>query len=192
MLQHNRCLNCGREGHFLSECTSKGCRNCEGRKHHHTLCPKHASTSTSRTPPRYDKQPSPAKYQKPHTDTTQPRRQKSQQTVARANPVQTQVDDSSSNIPEVCPATTILHHAERGSGSHHVLLLTGIAQVRDEPNNRWKEVEILFDTGADQSFISQSLAEDLELECTKEQEFLMYTFGTDTPTQTQCGVTCLD
>ncbi|KAK6740988.1 hypothetical protein RB195_009064 [Necator americanus] len=74
-------------------------------------------------------------------------------------------------ISETRPTTTVLHNAERDSGSHHVLLLTGVAKVRDEPNKLWKEVEILFDTGVDHSFISQRLADDLGQECTKQQEF---------------------
>ncbi|VDO78283.1 unnamed protein product [Heligmosomoides polygyrus] len=39
-LQENKmCLNCGRDGHFVKDCTREGCRNCQGRKHYHALCP---------------------------------------------------------------------------------------------------------------------------------------------------------
>ncbi|KAK6043954.1 zinc knuckle [Cooperia oncophora] len=31
--EHGMCLNCGREGHFASNCTKEGCRNCQGKKH---------------------------------------------------------------------------------------------------------------------------------------------------------------
>ncbi|KAK6762409.1 hypothetical protein RB195_023214 [Necator americanus] len=53
-------------------------------------------------------------------------------------------------------------------------------------------MEILFDTGADQSFISQRLADELGLECTKQKGFLMYTFGTDKPTPAHCETTQLE
>ncbi|KAL6734953.1 hypothetical protein Aduo_005440 [Ancylostoma duodenale] len=55
-----------------------------------------------------------------------------------------------------------------------VLLLTGVARVRDEARDDWKEVEIFFDTGADQSFISSAIAEELNLKCTQEKELTMY------------------
>ncbi|KAK6734150.1 hypothetical protein RB195_017742 [Necator americanus] len=54
MQQHRRCLNCGKEGHFVKDCTSKGCRYCTGMKHHHTLCPQrhNLGETTDQTPPR--------------------------------------------------------------------------------------------------------------------------------------------
>ncbi|KIH46918.1 zinc knuckle [Ancylostoma duodenale] len=39
----NRCLNCAREGHFVKECKKEGCKTCQGRKHHYTLCPQRIS-----------------------------------------------------------------------------------------------------------------------------------------------------
>ncbi|VDO14527.1 unnamed protein product [Haemonchus placei] len=38
-LDQGRCLNCGTPGHFTKACTKEGCRLCDGKKHHHTLCP---------------------------------------------------------------------------------------------------------------------------------------------------------
>lgn len=55
-----------------------------------------------------------------------------------------------------------------------------------------KEVEIFFDTGADQSFISVALADELQLERTQQQELLVYTFGRKHPVTTKCEVTTLD
>lgn len=42
-----------------------------------------------------------------------------------------------------------------------VLLLTGAAKVRDPMRNLWGNVDILLDTGADQSLISRELAREL-------------------------------
>ncbi|KAK6728319.1 hypothetical protein RB195_005763 [Necator americanus] len=191
LLNDNRCLNCGREGHFLAECISKGCRNCNGQKHHHTICPRYAKGPNAteakgpmtQKPPRDWVEQTLPQPQKLHAVTSKLNRQKSEKKIARANPVQTHGTDFTDIISETCPSTTVLHNAERDKGSHHVLLLTGVAKVWDEPNKLWKEVESLFDTGADQSFISQRLADELGLECTKQQEFLMYTFGTEKPHQ---------
>ncbi|RCN44804.1 zinc knuckle [Ancylostoma caninum] len=36
---NNMCFNCGREGHFVKDCTREGCRRWQGRKHNHVLCP---------------------------------------------------------------------------------------------------------------------------------------------------------
>ncbi|KAK6744584.1 hypothetical protein RB195_011357 [Necator americanus] len=130
--------------------------------------------------------------QKLHAITTKLNRQKPEKKIARANPVQTHATDFTDIISETCPSTTVLHNAERDKGNHHVLLLIGVAKVWDEPNKLWKEVEIFFDTGADQSFTSQRLADDLGLECAKQQEFLMYSFDTEKPTPAHCGTAQLE
>ncbi|VDO90156.1 unnamed protein product, partial [Haemonchus placei] len=39
MQERKLCLNCGKSGHFATQCKSQGCRNCKGTRHHHTLCP---------------------------------------------------------------------------------------------------------------------------------------------------------
>ncbi|KAK6030989.1 zinc knuckle [Ostertagia ostertagi] len=44
--EHGMCLNCGREGHFASNCTKEGCRNCQGKKHFHALCPQRQTMVT--------------------------------------------------------------------------------------------------------------------------------------------------
>lgn len=74
----------------------------------------------------------------------------------------------------------------------NVLLLTGNARVWNDNSKEWQSVEILFDTGADQSFINEALAEELGLMCTEVRELSMYTFGTRDPVSTTCGVTFLD
>ncbi|VDP57014.1 unnamed protein product, partial [Heligmosomoides polygyrus] len=38
MQERKLCLNCGKPGHFIKQCASQGCRTCQGRRHHHTLC----------------------------------------------------------------------------------------------------------------------------------------------------------
>ncbi|KAK6030215.1 zinc knuckle [Ostertagia ostertagi] len=58
-LDQDRCLNCGTPGHFTKACTKEGCRLCDGKKHHHTLCPirmKSMNTTQAR-PEHYRKEP---------------------------------------------------------------------------------------------------------------------------------------
>ncbi|KAK6765113.1 hypothetical protein RB195_025159 [Necator americanus] len=119
-------------------------------------------------PPRDGAVPTLPQPQKLHAVTPKKNRQKPEKKITRVYPVHLHTTDSTDIISETCPTTT------------------------DEPHKLWKEVEILFDTGADQSFISQRLEDDLGLECTKQQEFLMYTFGTDEPTPARCGTTQLE
>ncbi|KAK6762408.1 hypothetical protein RB195_023213 [Necator americanus] len=95
LLNNNRCLNCGREGHFLAECTSKGCRNCNGQKHHHTICPRYVKGHTAieaeepmtQKPPRDEAVP---------TLTSKLNRQKPEKKTTRANAMQMHNTDSTS------------------------------------------------------------------------------------------------
>ncbi|VDP31991.1 unnamed protein product [Heligmosomoides polygyrus] len=74
----------------------------------------------------------------------------------------------------------------------NVLLLTGLAKVKDSVHNQWKDVEILLDTGADQSFISNKLADELGLPRTGTKRFKVYTFGAQAPKHTVCNLTTLE
>ncbi|KIH44359.1 zinc knuckle [Ancylostoma duodenale] len=48
---NNMCLNCGREGHFVKDCTTEGCRRCQDRKHNHVLCPRRMELGKHRNLP---------------------------------------------------------------------------------------------------------------------------------------------
>uniref|UniRef100_A0A7I5EAG2 CCHC-type domain-containing protein n=1 Tax=Haemonchus contortus TaxID=6289 RepID=A0A7I5EAG2_HAECO len=209
--EHNRCLNCAIVGHFVKECPKDGCKTCSGKKHHHTLCPQRCQTARGAAvqPPR-DKRAHAA------TQPTSPTAQQSSRTNQRSAP-QKKGKSAQSHLIEtahcadkatvVCEkendSTTVLSAMEKEvvSGKESkksqnlgtdVFLLTGVARVRDSVQKVWKDVEVLLDTGADQSFISQGLADELGLVCKAQKTFVMYTFGTETPRQTTCGETMLD
>ncbi|EYC39640.1 hypothetical protein Y032_0647g1093 [Ancylostoma ceylanicum] len=196
------CLNCGREGHFVKDCTREGCRRCQGRKHNHVLCPQRIefgkygktqlNTPTTKTPTgRQNLAYAQQRTRNGRTRTTAK--------ITQAHPVQVcpredemQDQDPIPNEDEnptvlQCTSTPFQHH-----DNENVLLLTGNARVWNANSKEWQFVEILFDTGADQSFINQALAEDLGLAYTEVKEFNMYTFGTRNPVSTTCGVTSLD
>uniref|UniRef100_A0A7I4XZ14 DUF1758 domain-containing protein n=1 Tax=Haemonchus contortus TaxID=6289 RepID=A0A7I4XZ14_HAECO len=107
-----------------------------------------------------------------------------------------QVEDAS---PETGTVLASSHYGEASSEypdtpeptANNVLLLTGVAQVRDTQRNQWKNVEILLDTGADESFITDTLANELGLERTTTKIFHIYTFGTEQPKRIACNLTTL-
>ncbi|KAL6724038.1 hypothetical protein Aduo_018972 [Ancylostoma duodenale] len=198
--QDNRCLNCAREGHFATQCPANGCQLCPGKRHHHTICPQRVTTASTPTsseaPPVNERQKASAQTTAPKkTSSTPIRRTVKQPRVpqfASAHPVQTRTETTQEAKQGKRQDTTILHSSDGNTAQDDVILLTGIARVRDDLQDTWTEVEILFDTGADQSFICQSLANELGLTCNSEHNFLMYTFGSDEPKPTQCGLLQLD
>ncbi|KAK6031354.1 hypothetical protein OSTOST_02496, partial [Ostertagia ostertagi] len=201
----NRCLNCG----------ARAVRNCGGKKHHHTLCPSRTKKFHS-TPHQQSPLPGndPAAVE---STTTTDQRIKLARNVKRewvgkqgrthAHTLGTgTLEDSASlaqseeEIPNTGTVLASLHnkgiHPEKGDNSgrtdSHVVLLTGVAQVRDTLRNQWKDVEVLLDTGADESFISTDLADELGLECTTTRKLHVYTFGTVQPKNVVCNVTTLE
>ncbi|VDL85043.1 unnamed protein product [Nippostrongylus brasiliensis] len=73
----------------------------------------------------------------------------------------------------------------------NVFLLTGVAKVQDTLRKCCRTVDILLDTGADQSFISNDLANELGLEPKAEKQLKPYTFGAKTPEVTKCTTVTL-
>ncbi|KHJ87032.1 hypothetical protein OESDEN_13201, partial [Oesophagostomum dentatum] len=120
------------------------------------------------------------------------RQQKGQE--ARAH----NIHSSSVSIPQprnVAEETVNVFHSTdklMRKDAANVLLLTGMGKVYDKNNDEWVNVEILFDPGAGQSFISRELAERLRLDCIAKENFQMFTFGSHDPRTTACWVTRVD
>ncbi|XGW10144.1 hypothetical protein V3C99_011987 [Haemonchus contortus] len=211
MQERKLCLNCGKQGHLVMQCLSKGCSYCEGKKHHHTLCPSRVGVTpqpivrntprpqplTRNTPtlPKPMRTPSRAPGQTSRDSTHPPQPANAKRT--QAHPI-----NSTSSLDEhQCPQTqpearqdsVVLHHLDARSKDHEqVSLLTGCAQVWNTVHTKWKEVEILFDTGADRSFISEALAQDLGLDTSRGRVLTMYTFGSKDPKTAQSTLTNLN
>ncbi|XGW33995.1 hypothetical protein V3C99_018050 [Haemonchus contortus] len=206
--EQNRCFNCSLPGHFTQDCTKNGCKFCNGSKHHYTLCPQRNHqertaearfvTPTASTPPKGTSTP-----RGPHKGEKRQQQQKS--TKVQAHTVDTGRDQSFS--PELpCgnenPMGTVLPTVksdpispwkiDRKAEQRTVLLLTGVAKVKDTYRDQWKDVEILLDTGADQSFISNDLARELGIKSEYQTKLTVYTFGSDKPRRTMCEWTNLD
>uniref|UniRef100_A0A7I5ED04 CCHC-type domain-containing protein n=1 Tax=Haemonchus contortus TaxID=6289 RepID=A0A7I5ED04_HAECO len=212
-LDQGRCLNCGTPGHFTKACTKEGCRLCDGKKHHHTLCPaKMKSSYMPQMRPEYRKKefntiPTETDAQKrnSHSGTGRPQFKKS--ATAQAHTVdaeegaytwnETLKSDHSDNLTALLSTVRNQgippgNETVSPKGSSKVLLLTGVAKVKDPLKNQWKNVELLLDTGADESFITTELADELGLVCKAQKQLKVYTFGTHQPTETTCGVTALE
>ncbi|VDO33497.1 unnamed protein product [Haemonchus placei] len=78
----------------------------------------------------------------------------------------TEQDDNSHDL-------TVLH---QGTQSENIVLLTGVARIWNMKRQQWQPGKILFDTGADHSFVSQNLTEDLGLGFIEVRNLEMYTF----------------
>ncbi|VDO27368.1 unnamed protein product [Haemonchus placei] len=54
--EQHRCLNCALPEHFVKQCPRDGCKACNGKKHHYTLCPQRCqSTQGAQTQPPYER-----------------------------------------------------------------------------------------------------------------------------------------
>lgn len=114
----------------------------------------------------------------------------------QAHSVQTLTDDDNKIEPQARPDpqqdTVVLHHSHVGSEDHGpVSLLIGCAQVLDTVHTGRREVKILFDGGADRSFITKTLAQELGLDIPTTRTLTMYTFGYRKPKAAKCSFTTL-
>ncbi|KAK6032149.1 hypothetical protein OSTOST_01681, partial [Ostertagia ostertagi] len=123
----NRCLNCG----TLSR---EGCRNCNGKKHHHTLCPlrvqRYHSTSRQQLPPFKKTNPStesriPSDQQRKWSRNVEEQRIKKR---SRANAPTLEVDSfespAMSEPPHVVCNRKTLEQRDKNGAKHEMLLHT--------------------------------------------------------------------
>ncbi|KIH47160.1 zinc knuckle [Ancylostoma duodenale] len=130
MQERKLCLNCGRQGHFVTQCMSKGCRTCNGKKHHHTLCPQRTFRSQEGTypkayiPPKVPGKPPPttiATRSLPRPRTRLPEPGTDTPRTVRAHPVQSENVSEQGNEAEpiLGPSpqqySVVLHHKRKTS-----------------------------------------------------------------------------
>lgn len=150
------CFNCLRP-HQVYNCTSKfRCRTCK-RKHHSSICSK---TETTNTTPAHQAQTSdlvPTPYRPSHSQSDVP--------VARNQPQQ--------------PTTSILH-TTTCQYKPGVLLKTAVAPISSETQTL--DANILFDEGSQRSFVTEELADKLQLTRTGSEVINLASFGGSTQT----------
>ena len=135
----NRCFNCLRVGHRLSNCQStKICRHCKGR-HHQSIC-------NNRKPP----------------------------TPEDTNMINANGKDNNPTM-EVNVSTTSTTTTVKDKAT--ILLQTARTVVTNSEGTKSAKVRILFDSGSQRSYVSNSLKSRLNLKPIKHETLNLNTFG---------------
>ena len=154
------CFNCLGK-HKISQCKSKIRCKCGGRKHHTSICSGEPSRTSSASEP-----PVPAQSVSHLSAASPPFVPPSGQTPQKAGTV----------LTTLTPVTSC-HASETSMNPNHniSLLKTAIAVVTTD--DRRAEANILFDEGAQRSFITKQLAKDLHLRTTRSEDVTLAAFG---------------
>lgn len=161
VMSNKLCLNCFREGHFVRECKAKGrCRNC-GRKHHTALCQSSEGTKT----------PTTATSQIPATDIT-------------VTPATAQISGPSTPKSSDHATNHVVYTPIIPKVGGPVLLKTATSLIESKNGNA-VNVNILFDEGAQRTFITQRTVEQLGHTCQRKEDIMLSSFGADT-TDSRC------
>ncbi|XP_048770094.2 uncharacterized protein LOC125676243 [Ostrea edulis] len=148
--EHKLCFN-SLGHHQVSKCQSKGtCRNCH-KKHHTSLCRKNSNSD--------------------NVTNTEHQSQKS-----------TDISVDSSIIQEIAQSQNVDDESVLHSTSTSVTLLkTAVATVSSSPSaNSFTCANILFDEGAQRSFITEELANNLQAEVSGNESLNIAAFGDKT------------
>jgi len=170
------CFNClGR--HKVSQCGSKiRCKHC-GRKHHSSLCS-----------PRRNEPKQATRHNEPKQVICPPCRDELQQVTSNNNNSQPPAPDTAATAHATL--TPISHDTDPSEQVLHIksvtLLQTAIAPVHVGHINTL--ANILFDEGAQRSFITEDLAVKLQLQSFTTEHIAVASFGTNTLANRQLPV----
>ena len=62
-----------------------------------------------------------------------------------------------------------------------MLMQTAKAEIKGHKNSKGELVRILLDSGSQRTYVSENLAEKLQLQRENEEEIMIVTFGSDKP-----------
>ncbi|XP_065902524.1 uncharacterized protein [Dysidea avara] len=162
------CFNCLGH-HRVSQCTSKfRCKSCK-QKHHSSLCG--------------------AEFTKPPDVTVKPETT-SQTTMEQRTAVTTTTETTSDNPTAVTAAIIPPGSTTKPVNSSVCLLKTAVASVC--ANGRRTDANILFDEGAQRSFMSNKLAKKLRISPYSCENINISAFGGEPTAFKQLGVTTID
>lgn len=150
----DHCYKCLNKGHFLKDCKRiLNCYFCESSKHHGALCPLKINKTTKQEWTR-DKN----KYQETRT-------------IAGNELIQLDISIPDNNDINIF------------TNSNHInsFLQTAIAQIKNYNNNKDIKCRILLDSGSQRSYITSKTACKLDLKPDKEDQLIIYTFGSNNP-----------
>ena len=171
--QSNLCFNC-LNNHRVSQCNSKNhCRKCH-KKHHTSLCNEKDNEQTKRP------------EQKGNSEKT-PEEKHAQFNISKQNQPEgqssTKIDPSSQTKPANTLCTTLSDHYYPGK---QTILKTAINSL--ESPSASATAHILFDEGAQRSFITRELANKLDLSPERSETLNLSVFGGSTTTVKQVDI----
>ncbi|KAK6025536.1 zinc knuckle, partial [Ostertagia ostertagi] len=171
-----RCISCGSLRHSYAECKSQGCWTC-GKKHHTSVC---FRTSGSRTEPQKTKGVAKMKI---------PTRQNIALCEENGTPEENIRNSFEEEEAESNTALTAKQTKNCANTANDVFLLSGVFRVEHPRTRKPAYINVLFDTGADRSFIATALAEELDLPKGDSTSMKLTTFGAKQPKEIECTKT---
>ncbi|KAK6026676.1 zinc knuckle [Ostertagia ostertagi] len=174
----NLCWNCGEQGHLSPQCARGNCRLCDEFGHHTSICKKAALASTKTPTATVSSSSKVAPVSKKSSSKTGLIRK----TTAKMHSV-----TSESNNQDECGSNVVLHVSNNLERSE-MPILVGQAQVLNPETQTLESVQVVLDSGADRSFISDNLADRLHLPELDRTVLKICTFGSKTPITKTCGI----
>lgn len=165
------CQNCGAKDHMASKCPRGSCRVCGITGHHTSICKK---LFAAREPP-----PAPQSAGTPRKTPKKP----SSRPTSTSTTMNIVATDQGPNEDD--KSDIVLHIGN----AKDILILAGQAHVLNPTTHALEQVHIMLDTGADRSFITNELAERLQLKDLDSRRLTITTFGSRTPMVKICGIT---
>ncbi|KHJ80573.1 Tas retrotransposon peptidase A16, partial [Oesophagostomum dentatum] len=173
--KNHLCLICASANHRTTECKKKQCFNCQGA--HHTSCCFKNKRGTNNTSS-YSADLMPTKQQKhPVKQSGRPSRATSQS--KNTNALQVELPSQETPILQ-------LQGAVQQKSKEKPSLPVGIVTITNPSTKISHRVPVLFDTGAEISFIDRHLADQLDLPVIDEKIVWLHTFGAIQPKQQKC------
>ncbi|KAK5976259.1 hypothetical protein GCK32_010721 [Trichostrongylus colubriformis] len=186
LMESNRCLNCGSNAHRVSSCPGGTCRKCQGI-HHTAICTKTTEHSQGKNqkqgalPLSSGRQPRPIERD---THKLKPPKTSKQHSVTVVS------EPLLMSEQETIVLQTYKQPEVHKAGHNKVVLLVGSAQVFDG-SGELREAIVLLDTGSELSFISDKLADELELPTVGNATLSISTFGSEKSVTKECEIVIL-
>ncbi|KAK5976808.1 Tas retrotransposon peptidase A16 [Trichostrongylus colubriformis] len=167
------CQLCASPHHKSSECKRKNCFKCGG--------PHHSSSCFKTSPAASEVQGKPQQAQDMLLKKTDDRTKKNAKLTQKVNVVagEEPVEESEAAILQV----------QSDQDVHSTTFLPiGEIQVVDNKKGNLRNVPVLLDTGAEISFINNTLAQELQLPTISETTLLLHTFGSEEVQRKKCRI----
>ena len=166
-----RCFVCLKRGHRSNQCSNqRGCRRCTGR-HHQSICNQQIPTIK----PNVQESAAPTTRNESVHDS-----QNKQQTPSQG-------ENPNAHTVHVQSTTTTTSTNAKGQ----VMLQTATALATNEDGSKTAKVKILFDSGSQRSYITNSLKSRLNIKSKKTETLHLNTFGERSYRKQKCEVSPL-